>query len=51
VSALLWLLFAWSTWAQPATVELGTTSDVAAFACVPFVGESSSRYCLGEYEI
>ena len=41
--ALLWPLFDWSAWDQPATVLEGTTFEGAALASVPLVGVSSSQ--------
>jgi hypothetical protein len=34
LKALLWPVFAFSTWAQTATVVVGTTAEGAALACV-----------------
>jgi hypothetical protein len=45
--ALLWTLFAWSAWAQPATGVAGTTGEIAALASVRLVGMGSARHCGG----
>jgi hypothetical protein len=45
VLALLWPLFAWTAWAQPDTVEAGTTGDGAAIASVRLFGEGMTSNC------
>jgi hypothetical protein len=47
VRALLWPLFDWSAWAQPATVEAETTCERPALASVSSVRVGISRYCVG----
>jgi hypothetical protein len=43
-------LFAWSAWAQPATVVAGTTVQGAAPASVRSVGVGSARNCGGGHD-
>jgi hypothetical protein len=45
VKALLWPLFAWSAWAQTATVVAGKRGEGAALASVRLVGMGSARHC------
>jgi hypothetical protein len=47
VRALLWPSFAWSAWAQLATVVAGTTGMGAALASVSLVGVGSDSHCVG----
>jgi hypothetical protein len=42
VMALLWPLYAWSAWAQPATVGPGTAIESADLASVRSVGAVSA---------
>jgi hypothetical protein len=47
VKALLWPLFAWSAWAQPATLVAVTTGEGAALASVVFVAVGTASHCVG----
>jgi hypothetical protein len=40
-------MFAWSAWAQPATVVVGTTGEGAALASVLSVGMGSASHSRG----
>jgi hypothetical protein len=43
-------LFACPTWAQSATVVVGTTGEAAALAIVRVVGEGSASNCGGGHD-
>jgi hypothetical protein len=47
--ALLRPLFAWSAWAQSATVVAGATCEGDALGSVLLVGVVSARHCVGGY--
>jgi hypothetical protein len=50
VRALLWPLFAWSAWAQPATVEAFTIGEGAALASDRSVDVGSTSHCGGGHD-
>ena len=50
MSSLLWPLYYWSAWSQPANVLAGRISEVAFLASFRLVGVSSARKCGGVYD-
>jgi hypothetical protein len=48
--ALLWPLFSWSAWAQPAIVMAGTKFEGATLASVLWFGVRSASHCGGEHD-
>jgi hypothetical protein len=48
--ALFWPLFAWSSWAQPATVEAGAKSEIVALASIRSICVVSTSHCCGRHD-
>jgi hypothetical protein len=51
VKALLWPLFAWSAWGQPATVVAGTTFDGGALTSICLVVLCTASHCVGWHDM
>jgi hypothetical protein len=50
VKALLWPLFACTTWSEAATVVAETTGEGPALASVRLVGVGSASHCVGGHD-
>jgi hypothetical protein len=50
VRSVLWPLFVWAAWAQPATVLAGTTGEGVDLASDSSVGVGSASHCGGDHD-